>query len=604
MTPALRHLLRVLLLLVVPTAIGCSAAGDEDAQATADELNQTYGDFSSALKSAEAAKKTYEESQDRLTSEVSRILPALTAEDQRKYIASYNKNPEVAATYEAYETAAEALANKVLVPGKGFAREPDPRLLSLTVESRFRTLVETHSLAVAPTLYKAFELLADVKSTSPAAMRFAGHILAGASFSYQLTDGTKGSGSYRDLGIAGAKVDASKLDASVTQDIAMHATVNHTIDVFAARTLADPSFKPTSGDLDAALDPITEIPHAIRGIPAIQDALGRLLVAKGSTLKRDANALRHAMDAAEQGGLGSVVMGVGLVANLWAAKNALAEGDYFAAIQSIVHGAPDMMNMMVAISRVTGRMLGTALALGKVATKLEPVVNLAVAAIETYHDWKEFSESAGWGTGLALGGNVLACTGFVLMAFPPTAIAGAVFATVGTVVQLVGALIKYLDERAEIRAEMKATLKQIGWSAALAETVVETKSGRLQDLHDRLKFEPADVKTLATSHPEILLHNYVLTGLGDLVSAVGYAPAVSLALIDGIEAGDPGTKNQRFDAFTFAIAPGNLFSYPSASKGSLATQWRALVDQHAAAQALDPNEQAGFANAAQFLHAH
>src|SRR4029079_5403850 len=109
------------------------------------------------------------------------------------------------------------------------------------------------------------------------------------------------------------------------------------------------------------------------------------------------------------------------------------------------------------------------------------------AAIETYHDWKEFSEMHGWGTGLALGGNVLACTGFVLMAFPPTAVAGAVFATVGTIIQLTGALIKYLDERAEIRAQMKGILVGIGWPQALADTVVETKSGRLQDFHDRLK---------------------------------------------------------------------------------------------------------------------
>jgi hypothetical protein len=263
-----------------------------------------------------------------------------------------------------------------------------------------------------------------------------------------------------------------------------------------------------------------------------------------------------------------------------------------------------MMNMMVAISRVTGRMLGAALTLGKVASKLEPVVNLAVAAIETYHDWKEFSEKANWGTGLALGGNVLACTGFVLMAFPPTAVVGAVLATVGTVVQLVGALIKYLDERAEIRAEMKTILKGIGWSAALASTVVDAKSGKLADLRDRLKFSPENMKELGTKHPEVLLQNYALGGFEDLVSALGYAPAVTLSFIDGIEEGDAKTRTQRFDAFTFAIAPGQLFSYPAASKGSLATQWRDLVDQRATLGALDATEQAGFVNASHFLHAH
>ncbi|MBS2012518.1 MAG: hypothetical protein JST00_06515 [Deltaproteobacteria bacterium] len=578
-----RHLgpLRVLLLAIVTMvfAPACAAesAEDEDVGAQWSPVERSYFDaLERAVEDAKGAQAKVEESKEALSAELATVYLALTPQEVQKYTLAFHNRPENREAREAHARAVRAAA-AALLTGMRARDDVKPELLGYTKERIDRDWLSTRfnlSVRSAKAVYATAVLIANADAELaddqlPAVLRFAGRIFRDRTFRVVNADGTVVTGRYREVAALGAGVSEAELDKKIDADIVVPALVNRTM-----RTLSDKGEAPAvaTTDIETILEPLAEAPHLFEGLPVIRDGVQKLLAARGGQVQPAVQALASAPPSKFLTGIGAV----SVVASLWQARNAWMEDDWKGALQNSVHAVPHLLETLASIAKYSNTRLLNAALLGRMTARLEPIIGLAITALETYEAWKEFREESNVGTGLSFGGGLLSCAGFAMMLFPPAATAGVVVLAVGTAVRFLGEWVASRIEAAERRARIRQTLQGMGFSQALANTLVGASARRMGELGERLRLAPAQVRALATEYPSMITNDansgYPIEAIADVTNAFrgtsnGAASFDTVALVRAI-----GNDRAVF-MFSSTVTPVRFGGYPPRQGAGLRSQW-------------------------------
>jgi len=567
---ALSLLLLGLATMIVPA---CASPTEEDLGEQWLPVERTYFDaLERAVADAKEAQTAVEESKESLSAELITVFPAMTPDEVRRYTLSFYRRTENEKAREAHANAVAAAATALLT-GKRAQDNIKPELLGYTKERIDRDWFSTRwnlSVRSAKAVYGTATLIANADAEIadeqlPAVLRFAGRVYADKTFSVKNPDGTVVVGRYREVAALGAGVTEAELDKKIDADIVVPALVNRAIHKLSEKTSTfgqAPALAPV--DIEEILEPLAEAPHLFEGLPVIKNGVQRLLAARGAQVQPALQAFGGMPPSKFLTGIGAV----SVIASIWQAKNAWMEDDWKGALQNAVHAVPHLLETMAAIAKYSNTRLLNAALLGRLSARVEPIVGLAITALETYEAWKEFREESNLGTGMSFGGGLLSCAGFAMMLFPPAALAGVVVLAVGTAIRFLGEWVASRIERAERRERVRQTLVSLGFAAPVAATLVGASSKRMAEFTERLQLSPAQVRALATEYPSMVTKDagsgFPLWAIIDMSntfrgSSAGGKSFDTVTLVRSISKDDESAVQM----FSNTVLPYQMVDYPS-----------------------------------------
>lgn len=612
-------LLFTALLAVVIGGSGCSGDnwGEEEGQ-NLSLIERTYFD------ALETARNEGKEARDEklalgesLGAELSKVQSAMSPEDVKRYTVSFHKRPSSVETTKKHADSMGAVADALLKDG---SRGGDVKLelLGYTKERKNNetnraAAINALSKKCATAIYESLVLLANadaeiLESADVGVLHFARDVLRDKSFS--APNGGEAAaitGTYREIAKLGSGVTGDdELNKRIEADILIPLLAKRTIRMLGEKADGGANYEPTPADVEEILEPLSEAPHFFEGIPIAKAGVQKLLTARGPSMR---DAYLNTNLGVPNKFLASVQV-VSVIANLWMAKNAWQEGDYAMALQNVVHAIPHMAESLAAIAKLTNTRLLNAAMLGRLSMRLEPIIGLAVTALETYEAWKEFKDESNIGTGLAVGGGLVSCAGFALMLFPATAPVGVIVLAAGTAIRFIGELLAGRIEGAEMREQVETTLKEIGYEEALIKTLLDAEEERVTEMVQELHLMPSQVKLIAQRYPRFVTqdshHGYAIEALKDIkkvfqpTSAPAPATGEGFNMVDFMAAIDPaGGDDGAMMLFCFTVLPLRFPGYP----GGQATKqaWVSALRNTTNTSGYTPEAQAGFARAANYL---
>ena len=460
----------LLILTFMALVLGACTQPTEEAESQQSAIERsTFDGLEAALTDAKGSRDALNGLDEQLGAELARVYMGLNSKQVTEYASAYFRRREAVTLRERFARDVDALARALVdVSARAEIKKQLPALAKQRIDADYVRTSWNVSVRCSKAIYDSAVVIANsnVASTSkalPGVLSFAARALRGDTFA--IPDPTTGKavrGTYREIAVLGAGVSDAELDEKIQTDIIVPGMTSRTIDSFSGKLALDESFAPGIDDIEEILEPLSEAPHFFEGAEVTKRALEVALKTRGGDLTGSIRGLATAVPSKFLTGIQTL----SVIANVWMAKNAWQEASYAEVAQNLVHATPHMLEAMAAIARYSNSRLIDVAKLTSVSSRLEPIIGLAITALETYSLWQNYVDASNVGTGLAVGGGLLSCVGFAVMLFPPAATAGVIILAVGTAVRFLGEYWASRIAEAEMRANITETLKEIGLSGS------------------------------------------------------------------------------------------------------------------------------------------
>lgn len=425
-----------------------------------------------ARKELEGAKGKANDLDEQLAKELADFGPALTDEQRAKYVASYREQHK--GIYGAVTQKAEALDEALKKNGQALE------------------LAALKDGKAADVLYASYKALANSPKAEEAA-KFASRVLADPKSP-----------------LAGALHRYPKLEEEIAQP---------------AITNAWTQFLGEEANPEAALErlskivkPMMEGKNGSDETKEAFEALGQIVTTK----KFDA--LAELAAAGADSPLAKAFAAAGMALGAYEGFNAAQDGKYAEALKAFAQAGKDGMEVLkygTAALKNAGLIAeyGTkSKAVVGFASKLAPGLGVVASATSLALNLdKVRKDTANFGTGLAIAGDMLSLMGSGMAVLPGGQLPGAFFVGVGGVLGAVGSFVEGRIDDKQFQTSQRRGLEAAGIKDPLLTTLINGEPKRMQELEKELGLNAQQIQQLALRYPNLItdteneglpLHNF------------------------------------------------------------------------------------------------
>lgn len=548
-------------LLALVFGAGCSAASEEESEASEDELNRFFDgpvirkllNLSNDIDSASAAQK---DDNERLAKELSTFGPALTKAQQTTYVAAYGRLDRVVANKKRYVTAARALRDFMTSEeGGGALKAAAPRIAS-----------------AAEGLFEGHKKL----STTP-------YALSAANFAGWVLDRrTQGNPVVRAI----AKFDWEK---EVLTPAITHGT---------GQALAE-----AEGDREGALsilaDKLGVLSYATQDRAEVYAGFTAL---QATWRTRDMTAFNRLESRLLKTPVVGAFMSVGVLFNVLAAGGDIQNGEIGQeTLATLGDAAQQLSRAMVSLSEANllGRFGGAAAAtFTKFIERITPGLGVLCTTASLRNHIEKTGNDGAIGAYIGAVGDVIALTGVLAESFGVTAPLGAIITGLGFAISFLGDAIQDWLAHTALVAEEKQLLGAAGVEARTADVLVSINAKHFRVWAADLQWDASKLQWLAKNVPDALtagwLSGFSVEGFKSLIVDLRYADG-GYALLQSVYEPPTGSINTAYD-FVRDVSGWRF------SGADLRGQWLRAMQAQAASGPAEHGR--AFTKAAAYVEAH
>jgi hypothetical protein len=553
---SLRLWLGLLAFVLAPSLGACTAeSGDVLAETSEAALTEQYARFDEAYVRAKEAHEAVQASDERLAQELGFVAPLLSADESQGFVRAYESQSRVQQLRKARLESLRELLLRTVEPievrDAGGAKELKPAIGATAAMGRVGGAIESRGLGSVPQrVYRAYAMLANSAEGAVHALYFADHVLAGDRTPI-LREGTRYELDYRILAERATGLSGEAAVDQVIREILVPALVQRTLAIWGARDLASAMGAPRKEDVESILSPAVKLRARLASltVSATMDAIAKVLNAKGPALSESAKKLQWLVTTDPTTGFGRAVLVVSVMGGMMRASDAWQQEDHRKAVMAIAGVSPDIALVLAQVAQVSKSSLALGTRLAGAATKLTPFVGVALMAVTTYDDWRNFNPETHVASSLALAGDIIALGGFVAALFPPAAVAAAITVAVGTAIKLVADFVKAAETRAAMFADLRAHRATLNLDETTLARLEAASDQSLGFLATDLRLGRDDLRAVLAQYPVLLQAGIEAFAFEKLVTIYDLDSAQSRALLQAVANTQPAAQEQALQGF-------------------------------------------------------
>lgn len=570
----------VLLAFVLAPSLGAcagEAAGGENEGVSEAALTEQYARFDEAYTKAKEADDAVRAADERLAQELGFVAPLLSPDESQQFVRGYEAKPRVRALRETRTASLRELALRTVEPievrGAGGARELKPAIGMTAAMGRVAGSIESRGAGSVPErVYRAYAMLARSPEGAVHALYFADHVLAGDRTPI-LREGTRYDLDYRALSERATGLSGDAAVDQVIREILVPALVQRTLAILGERDLASAAGAPRKEDVESILTPAIKLRARLASltVSATMDAISKVLTARGPELSESAKKLHWLVTTDPTTGFGRAVLVVSVLGGMMRASDAWQQDDHRKAVMAIAGVSPDIALVLGQIAQLSKSTLALGATLNSAAAKITPFVGIALMAVATYDDWRDFNLETQVGSSLSLAGDIIALGGFVAALFPPAAVAAAITVAVGYAIKLVAEFVKAAEVRALLFADLREQKEVLNLDESTLALIESSSDTSLGFLATGLRLQRDELRSVLKTFPSLLRAGIEAFAFEKLVHVYDLDSKESLGLIQAVASTQPqaqenalkefyvGFRNRLADDYVL-IAPRRAFS--------------------------------------------
>ncbi len=456
---------------------GCAADDVEKSGSTSSASQQTQ--LGNVLDMSDAQHAIAQLS-DQLDAELGQVGPGLTHDQQSAYVAQFAKDsaPAIKAAQDKYDAAADRMS--------AYLKQRVPEVIAFATNRAPAT-------ADGEELYSCYLVLAQTKHADES-LRFMNSLAHDPAFAklMAIPDGFYDGDHPRP-----ADVVAKAVPYVVAKELSDH----HTPDQ-ALAALESLVAKSLSGSA------ITTYKGAFALVDVVRAARAR------GKAQLDALMPVQEIDKIRDRAVAKAVVGAGAALSLWSAKDALAQGDFTAFLQSTAGATSDTIVIVGQLAESIHAFKPFAEKLVALGEQVGPGIDLVLGAVSTAQDIQAVLQNADPALKTKLFGDALTTIGAVIVFANPEL--GAIVMGVGAAVALVSQIVADHDAEKAAEAAIEArTSKVIGGASAdtIAKALVGAQDNHLWDMSEyptswyakqRLGLTAQQIQSIAARAPDFV----------------------------------------------------------------------------------------------------